>query len=308
MEDAKDTEETPTRGNDWEVVSLTASAYAAAPGPDAFDSAVEEHGVESNKDDGNDDDDEASRAMFMSGHFVFPPNQHENLPLEPVDNEIHTESENEGVNAIGLDLEGDESQKVIQENWDVKGMEVPENLGAKGMNLSGHDTEFGSGKALEELNVVEEEPTIYTAHKFSSLLGEADISGSTVLEENIVIPEQNVAEEDSSSDSSKSLSPKENKSKGYGLPCEAWWKRQAASLYAQAKEANALWSVFVAAALMGLVILGQRWQQERWQTLQSNIGNEKTNRMMGPLSRFKDVLVGGHRQGSVLRGATSSER
>ncbi|KAL5727389.1 hypothetical protein ACHQM5_000594 [Ranunculus cassubicifolius] len=276
MEDAKDTEETPTRGNDWEVVSLTASAYAAAPGPDAFDSAVEEHGVESNKDD------------------------------EPVDNEIHTESENEGVNAIGLDLEGDESQKVIQENWDVKGMEVPENLGAKEMNLSGHDTEFGSGKALEELNVVEEEPTIYTAHKFSSLLGEADISGSTVLEENIVIPEQNVAEEDSSSDSTKS--PKENKSKGYGLPCEAWWKRQAASLYAQAKEANVLWSVFVAAALMGLVILGQRWQQERWQTLQSNIGNEKTNRMMGPLSRFKDVLVGGHRQGSVLRGATSSER
>ncbi|KAF9604387.1 hypothetical protein IFM89_006396 [Coptis chinensis] len=31
MEEDKDTQETPTRGNEWEVVSLTASAYAAAP-------------------------------------------------------------------------------------------------------------------------------------------------------------------------------------------------------------------------------------------------------------------------------------
>lgn len=51
------------------------------------------------------------------------------------------------------------------------------------------------------------------------------------------------------------------------LPCEAWWKRRAVSLYAQAKEANSFWSIFITAAMMGLVIIGRQWQQERRQIL-----------------------------------------
>uniref|UniRef100_A0A2N9F0C0 Uncharacterized protein n=1 Tax=Fagus sylvatica TaxID=28930 RepID=A0A2N9F0C0_FAGSY len=61
---------------------------------------------------------------------------------------------------------------------------------------------------------------------------------------------------------------KDEKHDGSNLPCGAWWKRRAASLYAHAKEANTFWSIFIAAAVMGLVLLGQRWQQERWQALQ----------------------------------------
>ena len=51
------------------------------------------------------------------------------------------------------------------------------------------------------------------------------------------------------------------------LPCEAWWKRHAFSVYAHAKEANTVWSIFLAAAVMGLVIIGHQWQHERWQVL-----------------------------------------
>ncbi|PIA49311.1 hypothetical protein AQUCO_01300272v1 [Aquilegia coerulea] len=284
MEDDKEPEETPSRGNDWEVVSLTASAYAAAPGPEMLDSIHDDQG-----NDPSRDDEEVSRAMFMSGHFVFPPKEHENLPLQPIDNEIRVEPEHE-VGGSGLDLEeGDKSEKIIEENRTVKGMEGPEELHGiqfmheKMEDLSAHDTDFG-----------------------------ADISGSSVRDEDLFIPEPNVFSEsnlDSSSDSVKSPgSIKGKRSKKSGLPCEAWWKRQAASFYAQAKEANAFWSVFVAAALMGLVILGHRWQKERLQTQQFKLKvniNDEVNRMMGSLSRFKDVIVGGHRQG--FRGIASAE-
>ncbi|KAF5177881.1 Atg8-interacting protein [Thalictrum thalictroides] len=290
MEDDKEAEETPSRGNDWEVVSLTASAYAAAPGPEVLDSIHDSQGNELSRDD-----EEVSRAMFMSGHFVFPPKEHENLPLEPMDNEIRVEPEHEvgGLKKSGLILEeGDKSDKIIDENRTVKEMEGPEELHGiqfldeKMEDLSSHDTDFG-----------------------------ADISGSAVRDEDLYSPEPNVSSNsnlDSSSDSVKSPgSIKGKPTKKSGLPCEAWWKRQAASFYAEAKEANAFWSVFVAAALMGLVILGHRWQKDRLQTqqlkLKVNINDEKVNRMMGSLSRFKDVIVGGHRQGSVIRGIASAE-
>ncbi|PIA49309.1 hypothetical protein AQUCO_01300272v1 [Aquilegia coerulea] len=253
MEDDKEPEETPSRGNDWEVVSLTASAYAAAPGPEMLDSIHDDQG-----NDPSRDDEEVSRAMFMSGHFVFPPKEHENLPLQPIDNEIRVEPEHE-VGGSGLDLEeGDKSEKIIEENRTVKGMEGPEELHGiqfmheKMEDLSAHDTDFGAVKSPGSI--------------------------------------------------------KGKRSKKSGLPCEAWWKRQAASFYAQAKEANAFWSVFVAAALMGLVILGHRWQKERLQTQQFKLKvniNDEVNRMMGSLSRFKDVIVGGHRQG--FRGIASAE-
>jgi hypothetical protein len=56
---------------------------------------------------------------------------------------------------------------------------------------------------------------------------------------------------------------KEDKEKA--LPCEAWWKRHAICLYKNVKEANTIWSVLVATALMGVVILGHRWHKEKWQ-------------------------------------------
>jgi hypothetical protein len=50
--------------------------------------------------------------------------------------------------------------------------------------------------------------------------------------------------------------------------CEAWWKRRAVVWFVEARQANTFWSLALAAAVMGLVILGQRWQHERWKNHQ----------------------------------------
>jgi hypothetical protein len=51
--------------------------------------------------------------------------------------------------------------------------------------------------------------------------------------------------------------------------CETWWKWCRRILWCmQAQQATALWSIALAAAVMGLVILGHQWQHERCQNQQ----------------------------------------
>lgn len=266
MASNEDAEETATRGNEWEVVSLTASAYAAAPGPKQED-VNDEH-----KDSG-EFKAETSNALFMSGHFVFPPSQHENLPLEQENNEILTEKvvkEAEFVPAEGsmVDMKNEEHLK-------SKGLSSPELSGIQIFDESGNrlcisGAEFESDAVLQGLNLVDKEPSLYSAAAYSSLHSEEHMLGSMVLDESSASndPYESLQQ---ISDSDISNSPKamvENKPDGDGLPCQAWWKRHATSLIAHAKEANTVWSIFIAAAVMGLVILGQCWQHERLHVLQ----------------------------------------
>ncbi|KAG2725284.1 hypothetical protein I3843_01G058800 [Carya illinoinensis] len=305
--------ENASRGTDWEVVSLTASAYAAAPGPKE---------VELKDDDDNnnayreDDGAETSHALFMSGHFVFPPTKHENLSVELEESEIHNEEgKKEAVSDLDAVQAGRSSGK-DEENWTLKGITVPDEF--PGMQffddkgkLSIHGTEFEEGTTLQVLNLVEKEQSIFSDATYGSLHNETALDGST-YGENVPVPRLNEQGLDFSPDIS--LSPttaKDNKHDGSNLPCGAWWKRRVASLYAHAKEANTFWSIFIAAAVMGFVILGQRWQQEGWQALQIkwqiSINDERRGRMLGPIFRLKDVIVGGHRRGSVIRGSSSSK-
>ncbi|KDP28612.1 hypothetical protein JCGZ_14383 [Jatropha curcas] len=297
------------RGNEWEVVSLTASTYAAAPGPNEVEMKDE------NKDNAYvGDEAETSRALFMSGHFVFPPSQHENLPLERDKSEILNEQV--GKNAASeLDVqEGDKSGGKDDEIWAPKheseefpGIQI---FDEKGNRLPISGAEFEESMTLPELNLNEKEQSLYSAATFSSFHSETELGGSATYEDNLGIheaSEQSEQELDFSTDSSHSQTAKDDQYDGSDLPCEAWWKRRAASFYTHAKDTNAFWSIFVAAAVMGLVILGQRWQQERWRALQlkwqASI-NEKSGRMLGPISRLKDVIVGGHRR---IRGSSSNE-
>ncbi|KAI3848886.1 hypothetical protein MKW92_040645 [Papaver armeniacum] len=224
MEDEKDVKGTSTR--EWEVVTLTASTYAAAPGPESLESS------DGNQMDVNDDE-ETSRAMFMSGHFVFPPSQHENLPL------------------LGSD-------KNDEENWNARRMAGSDEL---------HGIQFfdESGKRLSV------RPSEFEEER--SLLG-LDLNDK----------EQILSNQDSSSDSTSPTYV--NKFNESGLPCEAWWKRRAASLIAQAKDANAIWSVVVAATLMGLHV--------KWQTI---VGDEDVR----PHISIKDVFVSSHGSGNLIK-------
>ncbi|XP_050385297.1 ATG8-interacting protein 1 [Argentina anserina] len=302
MADNEEGEESTGRGNGWEVVSLTASAYAAAPGPQEVDLR-------------NDDDSggygelaETSHALFMSGHFVFPPNQHENLPLELESSEVDEEKvQKEIVDEISIE-EGGRSRGKEEENLSLKGLDVSDEfagiqfLNEKDTRLPIGSKEFGEGTGLEGLNFDDDEQDVYgdSVLRGSSTYGEnTDICGITEsLEEDL----------DLSGDISQSPRPKDEKFGGSDLPCGAWWKRRASSLYSHAKEANAYWSIFVAAAVMGLVMLGQRWHNESWQVLQQkwlSSVDQKAGRILGPISRLKDVIVGGQRRGSFVGGASS---
>ncbi|CAA0816033.1 Unknown protein [Striga hermonthica] len=242
---------------EWEVVSLTASAYAAAPGPKELDSTQGNPDKLDSKHEA-----ESSSPLFMSRHFVFPPSQHENLPLEP---EFIVPQ---------LDREGDVESEVMDD-------EDP--------HFDDKDVTFENAQSIcsyeEGLCNEEGEGTGDSDDPPDSALG----SGPQDI--------QKPVEEDEHDDD--------------GIPSIAWWKRRAVSLYAHAKEANTFWSVFIAAAIMGLVVIGHRWQQESWKVLhlkrQFGISDERLGRMLGPMTRFKDVIVGGHRRGSLVRGGTSTE-
>ncbi|KAL4191465.1 hypothetical protein AMTRI_Chr07g30060 [Amborella trichopoda] len=331
----KEGEETPGRGNDWEVVSLTASTYAAAPGPKSFEGSEDDKDRELSKDN----KEECSPALFMSDHFVFPPSEHENLPIEVDSPEIIENPSNlsESVdgskpdsqiyeirNEAEVDVAEDDRLERILEHKKTAEEETLHGIvffDDKGKKLYDCGKDVKGGKGLQGLDwmepikhpEVEEMQDIYRVTKLGSFHDEADVGGSTICDKGSIIAEELKGAEEtddpsspsnlgSLSESLRSAKPlKEKKSDGSGLPCEAWWKRQAASLYAQAKEANTFWSIFVAAAVMGLVILGQRWQQERWkvQQLKFGINDEKINRIFGPMSRFKDVLVGQQRGPSI---------
>ncbi|MCL7049534.1 hypothetical protein MKW94_022887 [Papaver nudicaule] len=265
MEDEKDVKGTSTR--EWEVVTLTASTYAAAPGPQSLES-----------NDGNqidvNDDEETSRAMFMSGHFVFPPSQHENLPL------VSDDDENEVVGLTeksGYDMEvGGRSDKNDEESWDVRRMLGSDELQGiqffdeSGKRLTVRPSEFEEGRSLHGLDLDGKEQSVYDASTASSMHNDGDLSGSNLYSENSFVAGSSdplMSNQDSSSDSTSPT--KANKFNESGLPCEAWWQRRAASLIAQAKDANAIWTVVVAATLMGLVIIGHRWQSQhvKWQSI-----------------------------------------
>ncbi|CAN4109009.1 unnamed protein product [Withania somnifera] len=274
MESNEEGEETAPRGNEWEVVSLTQSAYAAARGPKQ---------VDSNEDNSNAEYvAETSQAMFMSGHFVFPPSQHENLPLERDVNEIHNEQG------------GDDA--------------TPELVANEGGKSDIYEGKFEEDPALQHLSLVDKEQSIFGTANYSSYQSEEPMGLSATTEETSVL-EEPIEPFHQGLESDKSNFRKTKDEDGYDtadLPCQAWWKRGAASLVAHAKDSNALWSIFIAAAVTGLVIIGQKWQQERWQLLQmkwqAGVHGERISRMFGPLSRLKDVIVGGDRRGTFIRG------
>ncbi|XP_042017727.1 ATG8-interacting protein 1-like isoform X3 [Salvia splendens] len=190
-------EEISQKGNDWEVVALTESAYAAAPGPknilDISDSNLS-----------GDDDSETARAMFMSGHFGLSPNVHENFPLEP---ECKEKCSGEG-------HDHDVHQVTEQQEFDKK----------YGSDLG----DIASSKSIDK------EQGVYVTGKSS--YSDAVAAGMPLIADE----DMGTAEEfESPDDAAKSKVHKhveEDKfSEPTDLPCDAWWRIRAASLYGHAK-------------------------------------------------------------------------
>lgn len=282
MADKEEGEGTTPKGADWEVVSLTASTYAAAPSP---------------KDDQKSevidtDKSETSNTLFMSGHFVFPPNQHENLPLERENTEIGDDM------SESIKEEGEKSSAKEEDNWNI--------------NKLTESNDFHGIPFLDKKRSDFEDTGLDLTGKDESIYNSATFHYS---EPNIDDEDRVILESVDSSSSSDVLNVSKNMEDddyddGSGIPYASWWKKHAASLYSHAKEANTFWSIFIAAAVMGLVIIGQQWQQERWQYLHhkwhSGVYDEKFGRMLGPISRIKEAVVGGNRRGFSIRGSSTT--
>ncbi|KAG6437713.1 hypothetical protein SASPL_102639 [Salvia splendens] len=284
-------EEISQKGNDWEVVALTESAYAAAPGPknilDISDSNLS-----------GDVDSETARAMFMSGHFGLSPNVHKNFPLEPEckekcsgevhDHDAHQVTEQQGNKS---DLKQDESlniEGIISDEFSG----VPQFDKKYGSDLG----DIASSKSLDK------EQGMYATGKSS--YNDAVAAGMPLIADE----DMGTAEEfESPDDAAKSKVHKhveEDKfSEPTDLPCDAWWRIRAASLYGHAKNSNPYWSLVVAAAVIGLVIIGRRWQRDRPHAFQLKsqltIDNKEAHWIPSPVGRVKVVNIGG-RHGSYI--------
>lgn len=262
MAEKEGNEEPGPRGNEWEVVSLTASAYAAAPAPElaGMTGAENSNSVDENKD--------PLSLMVRSKHFVFPPSQHENLPLEPnKSNEIRSVHggeddnlqvpSNESVRSEAKEPENISIQRLAMSNV-FPGIQI---FDEKGNILAVDGMEFDRGEGLQGL--MNQQDSLYSSAALSSVHSEPSVAES-IFEEGCVSSDV-IYPSDQEDDSGISNLPKysDTEHDGCNLPCGAWWKRKAVSVYVHAKDANTFWSIFIAAAVMGIVILGHRWQQER---------------------------------------------
>ncbi|KAL4365853.1 hypothetical protein AHAS_Ahas07G0147600 [Arachis hypogaea] len=62
------------------------------------------------------------------------------------------------------------------------------------------------------------------------------------------------------------------------------------------------------ATVMGVVMVGHHWQQERFLQLKwLNVNGEARSRVLVTIYRLKDMIVGSHRPVSLIRGGSSGE-
>lgn len=265
MENNEEGEETAPSRNEWEVVSLTQSAYAAAPDSRHVD-LVDDSSAEFVA--------ETSDPMIMSGHFGFPPNQQENAALQPDNDEVFNEQSSEDATPEFVADKGVNSD-THEVSTKTKGFSTTEFPGDQMFDekvsiLSLSGAEFKEDAVLQGSNMVDKEQNFFTSTTFSSFHSEEPIGVSASTEESNMLAEP-VELVHKGIDSGISNLPKakdEDNNDAENLPCQAWWKRRAVSLIAHAKDANTFWSILFAAAVMGLVVIGQRWRLERWQILQ----------------------------------------
>ncbi|XP_073313902.1 ATG8-interacting protein 2-like isoform X1 [Primulina huaijiensis] len=290
-------EETMPKGNEWEVLALTNSEYAAAPGP-----------KQSPLDDSQstlvgDDAVETSNPMFMSGHFVFP-RQNENLQEKSQHKvEYSGKGDFDDVTEVVVNQEGTPDSK-HEEHLIDEGL-IPDEFPRNSNVDEKGDEMFINFADDASSNLLGKEQSVQSSVKFdlhdseATSLKNEECSGITEPSESL-----DDAEKASLSNAQQHGKEVDDNDELPDLPCEAWWKRHAASLYDHAKNTTPFWSIFVAAAVMGLVILGHRWQRDRQQALrlkpQLVIDDEGTGWILGPVSRLKAVTLGGQ-PGSYIR-------
>uniref|UniRef100_A0ACD5ZB66 Uncharacterized protein n=2 Tax=Avena sativa TaxID=4498 RepID=A0ACD5ZB66_AVESA len=249
------TGQTSPRGNDWEVVQLTASNYASAPGAARSEPSDEESEGQVYGTRGDDS------ALLMSGHFSVPKNEAENVLMKSERNE---RQEERGTQYAVSDIADDDRH---EEQPKDDGLDRVPSF-HKGKGLSSDGMESDDGNALPRESLATEDPVTFSSSGYSApVVAEKEMSWSATesrtteekTEEDPTL--QNV--DNTVTDSSKVVATgEESRPDGSGpfVPRDAWWRKQIISLYRTAKESNRFWPIFVAgAAVMGMVYFRRRW-------------------------------------------------
>lgn len=209
-------EGTTPRGADWEVVTLTASSYEAAPGPAGMEGKP------------INEERSSSNALLMSDHFVFPPSEHENLPIQTSFDEIQPEKD------------------AHEASTSVEEYTIKSDVGSERVEFY----DEGRNISADDVEIRDDVPGYGSSH------AEDDGHGFVAHDDD------NEAGDGSDENSGQPFKPAGSKSHDAGASCKCWLKKHVTCLYHQAKETNAIWSVVVAAALVGIVILG-RWHIDK---------------------------------------------
>lgn len=81
----------------------------------------------------------------------------------------------------------------------------------------------------------------------------------------------------------------------------SWWKRQIVLWQPQPRKSSAVWSIALVAAVVGIVVIGHRWQRQRFQNRQLRLvlsaKEEKLNDLIYQVNQMKEVMTGRHRVG-----------
>ncbi|KAF0928491.1 hypothetical protein E2562_004129, partial [Oryza meyeriana var. granulata] len=199
--------------SDLDMLSLASSVYTTPLFQTEFDSVyVPEYGGVGNSQEG------PYHGLFISDGFVFPPSEHENLPIESeLDGSTNNNGGQEGSCAGNINEGCNEPAKGVDDRIDG--------------NLSvSSDLQSANGTTVPDL----EPPEIHAEQE------------------------------------------KDNTTFKCDLPCEGWWKRKSNCLSHRIKGMTTVCTIVAAGALMGFVIIGQRWQQDKLHLhhFQFNIGSE----------------------------------
>ncbi|KAL9257996.1 ATG8-interacting protein 2-like protein [Drosera capensis] len=257
-------DEITPKGIEWEVVSLTASTYAASPGPKVPDSVHKEKASVADESEA-----ETSRALLMSGHFIFVPGQQETLPAVEEDQEMHKGEKGENLVSEPQTEEWDRSKQKEKDDLNIPGLKVPddfsvsEGFDGKAGSLPIHDSKFDEVNLLHGAKALDVEQVVYDSVKKN----EITLGGSASLHD-LIEPSESALDPVVPQDESDRKDDNKDKNNTEDPISKAWWEKPVACLRAHVNETNAIWSIFIAAAVVGLVILGQKWQQERKQVLQ----------------------------------------
>ncbi|KAM0852689.1 hypothetical protein ACQ4PT_051588 [Festuca glaucescens] len=240
--------------DEYDMTVLTSSAYTSPLFQRGFDSVyVPKYGDMSNSQQC------PYPELFTSDDFVFPPSEHENLPIE---------SELDGLNTNTDGLEGscvgnlvEDSDEPHQEVDDKPHQEVDDEPHREVDDNSDENLSFSS----DLLSAIE---TTSSESKLSEIHADQE---------------------------------KNNMCRKSDLPCEGWWQKKSTSVFHSIKGMTTV-SIVAAGALVGFVIMGQRWQQDRLHLhqFQFSVSGESMNRMMGLFSRLKDGLPGSQQLRSLL--------